>query len=49
MNAYVEKDLELSRAVIEYDDVVDEMFEENKKQTDQLHFQEWRRRWKGSH
>ena len=30
--AYVEKDLELSRAVIEYDDVVDEMFEENKKQ-----------------
>ena len=32
VNAYVEKDLELSRAVIEYDDVVDEMFEENKKQ-----------------
>ncbi len=31
VNAYVEKDLELSRAVIEYD-VVDEMFEENKKQ-----------------
>ena len=30
VNAYVEKDLELSRAVIEYDDVVDEMFEENK-------------------
>ena len=27
VNAYVEKDLELSRAVIEYDDVVDEMFE----------------------
>ena len=32
VNAYVEKDLELSRAVIEDDDVVDEMFEENKKQ-----------------
>ena len=32
VNAYVEKYLELSRAVIEYDDVVDEMFEENKKQ-----------------
>ena len=32
VNAYVEKDLELSRAVIEYDDIVDEMFEENKKQ-----------------
>lgn len=32
VNAYVEKDLELSRAVIDYDDIVDEMFEENKKQ-----------------
>ena len=32
VNAYVEKDLELSRSVIQYDDVVDEMFEENKKQ-----------------
>ena len=32
VNAYVEKGLELSRAVIDYDDIVDEMFEENKKQ-----------------
>ena len=30
MNAYVEKDLELSRKVIKDDDVVDELFEEVK-------------------
>ena len=30
VNAYVEKDLELSRKVIEDDDVVDELFEEVK-------------------
>ena len=41
VNAYVEKDLELSRAVIDYDDIV--------KTVDRLHFQEWRRRRKRSH
>lgn len=32
VTAYVEKDLELSRSVIQNDDVVDDMFEENKKE-----------------
>ncbi len=34
VNAYVEKDLDLARKVMENDDVVDEMFEENKKTSD---------------
>ena len=49
VNAYVEKDLELSRAVIEYDDVVDEMFEENKKQLIDYISKNGGRRWKRSH
>lgn len=32
VTAYVEKDLELSRSVIKADDVVDQLFEENKQQ-----------------
>lgn len=32
VNAYVEKDLELSRQVMEADDVVDRLFEENKQE-----------------
>ena len=32
VNAYVEKDLELSRQVMEADDAVDRLFEENKQE-----------------
>ena len=37
--AYVKKDLSLSWSVIEYDDVVDELFEENKRDLIQFIFQ----------
>ena len=38
VNAYVEKDLELARQVMEADDAVDRLFEDNQAGADRLYF-----------